>query len=168
MNIEYHFYIFLYKKNNKVNTALVVFMFWFFYHYIWVQCMEIELDCHLKELAASSSCVTTLLICIYFGQFSPSECWRESMKFCLALIMEEENKKCSRRILFPPPLQTMLTKEKQEGMGETKEWRNRSEWMVHTQSVSGKSMIESLYTYGTSRRVRINGKSFSPLQRYTF
>lgn len=98
-----------------------------FYDYTWVQCMEIALDWHFKGLAPSSSSVTTLLIYVYFGPLWMG--WRASVKLPLDLNIEGGNKKFSR-ILFPSPLQTVLTKGKQEGTGETKGKRNRRERKV--------------------------------------
>lgn len=51
----------------------------------------------------------------------------------LALHIEGGNKKFKRRILFPPPLQTVLAKGKQEGTGEAKRKRDRRERKVQTE-----------------------------------
>lgn len=43
----------------------------------------------------------------------------------LALNLEGGNKKFKRRILFPPPLPTVLAKGKQEGTGEAEGKRDK-------------------------------------------
>lgn len=69
----------------------------------------------------------------------------ESVKFCLALITEGGNKKCSMRILFSPPFQIVLTKRKTGRMEDTKGKQNRSERMVHTQQKSKECWSHSIH-----------------------